>query len=90
MTEAYINGKNVNTVQFPDKCIACNKDKCEDYIKIELFIPIHSNPTCFTNHTHQIMRLNNCGSPLIDTVKTLKKLIKQIETRTQAVEKTVS
>jgi len=77
--EAYIKGKNVNTVEFPDKCVACGKNKCDDYIKIELIIPIHSDPKCFVNHYYEIKKLNSCGNPNIDSVKTLKKFIKLIE-----------
>ena len=77
--EAYIKGKNVNTVEFPDKCFVCGKDKCDDYIKIELIIPMHSDSKCFINHTHEIMKLNECGNPFVNSVKTLKKFIKLIE-----------
>ena len=73
--EAYVKGKNVNTVQFPDKCLYCKKKDCDEYIKIEVFVPIHSGK-CFVNHFHEIMKLNECGNPNIDTIKTLKKFIK--------------
>ena len=76
--ESFVNGKNTNTVEVKGNCIACGKGECDDHITISLILPIHSDVACVTKQAYNIMQLNKCGNPNIDSLNTLLKLLSEV------------